>query len=328
MVNLASYQQIQRYDQMSFLQIWRFKNATKNVFRAYKACGDATVFHEWEAVALRIHTSLNAPQRMYEFFFDFVTLRVIKRAWLNSVVTEKLDKICLLTERKVLIDSGAAKIVKALERAFLEKLPSWTHEVSQEVLAEIQEYIKEKKALIEQSVDVALPQWYHATQSAHLFPIMNGSNLVQSLAGAQGPGVYFSTQDEHKYYGVYTFALDQRFLEMYDASYHQGALSTKDSMPCVWLCVKKDIKILWASVAHLTVDSCEAKEQLRSAMQCQLEEKVLPLATCPILTRQASDLIRKLVHQVCVYRFPEQWRASKTSGSLPLPYMLTETMLA
>ena len=327
MVSLAFYQNIQRYDQMSFLQIWRFKNATKKVFAAYKASGDSKVFHEWEALAERIHASFKAPQRIHEIFLDYITLRRIKRAWLNSFVTEKLGKICLLTERKVSVDSGSAKIIKALERAWIEKKPSWTQTVSQEVLSEIEEYIREKKTLIDAGINVALPQWYHTTKPQYLFLIMNGSNLVQSKIGLQGPGVYFSTQDEHIGFGAYTFALDQRFLASYDASFHQGARSTKDSKPCVWLCVKKDIKIVWSSVAHLTVASLNAKDQLRKDMQSQLQDDVLPLATCPILTRQASDLIRELVQQACVYRFPEEWKGHDSYAQVPIDYIFKDNMI-
>ena len=329
MVNFTPYQNVLRYEQMSFLQIWRFKKDTTRVFDSFKANGDPSVLLEWEKVALRINDSLNPAGGRFQFFFDIVTLRFIKRKLISSIVTQKLDQICLLTQRKISTEECSLKILQFIEAEFIKQQPLWRQKFSQDVIDEIAEYLKEKKNLIEQGRDVALPHWYHATKPEFLFPIMNGGNIVQSTNGFQGPGVYFSTEDEHIGYGKYTFALDHRYVANFNASYHEGTVSTKGKN-CVWLCVQKNITIEWKSVAHLVVDTKQDKEQLGLDMQQNLQDDVLPLASCPVLTRKASDLIRELVQQVCIYSPPFQWSPTKAFLAIhrPVSYVFKPGMYA
>lgn len=308
MVNFAPYQNIQRYDQLSLFQVITFKSKTHQVFKDYNQSADPTHLKQWEAVALRIHHSLQAPQTIRNRVLDVISLRFFKRYYLQGFISHHLHISSIVTERKASSYSKPELFLGLLQEAFQKELPALSGKLSNDEIVEIQEYLDEKQNLLDQGLSVALPNWYHATKSEHVFNIMNGANLKQSTQGLQGPGVYFSTEDEHKFYGEYTFALDHRFVKNFSGSYDEGARSTKNLAPCVWLCVQKDIKIQWNSVAHITVDSKQAKQDLSIRMQQDLNDEVLPLASCPILTRAASDALRSLVQKVYMYKIPYGWQ--------------------
>lgn len=330
MVNFAPYQNIQRYDQLGFVQAIRFKHQTLQVFKNYNQSADPTHLKQWESVALRIHDSIQAPLTIRKICIDVLTLQFIKRYYLKGFISHHLQISCVVTERKATSYSKPEHFLKVLQEAFRKERAALTAKLSQNVLSEIEEYLDEKQRLLDQGVPVALPNWYHATKAENVFKIMNGANLKQSLDGLQGPGVYFSTEDEHRVYGEYTFALDHRFVKNFSGSYHEGTLSTKNLKPCIWLCVRKDIKIQWNSVAHIVVNSGDAKQDLALRMQQELDDHVLPLASCPILTREASDTIRSLVQKAYMYKIPSGW--AHAHGFMfyrgNVPYIIHDNMLA
>lgn len=329
MVNFATYQNIQRFDQLGFMQSWCFCKDTNRVFELYRQALDVNALKEWETVALRIQDSLQAPKTIFQIFKELFTLRFVTRYYISNFIAKRLGQCALVTGRKVSKSSPQIDIINALQAVHAKKLPVWNQKVSPEVLKEIDTYLKEKKQLIEQGQKVALPNWYHATKPDYLFSIMNGGNLKESPVGAQGRGVYFSTEDEHNTFGPFTFALDQRFVDSFEASFSKQ-YSTNNFKKCIWLCVRKDIKIFWSSVAHVVVDSVAARDRLIPDMECRLDENMIPIATCPILTRKASDLIRDLMQEVFIYKLPSFWNESNQvlNNTIHLPYILQDDMFA
>lgn len=328
MVNITAYQHVQSYRDLSFKQMRLLKQDGTRVYNHYLATADKGSLTQWEQVAYRIHVSLEAPRTLAQIFKDVITLQFVTRIYMQSFLGAKIRQFTILSGRKVTSDTPKIEIVTKLLEAFQNKLPALRQQVSVEVINEIETYLDDKLRLLASGRDVALPCWYHATQPQHLFPIMNGGELKQSTNGLQGPGTYFSTEDEHLGYGKYTFALDHDFVKVFNASYHEGAVSTKNYQYCVYLCAKQNITIRWGSVAHMIVDSQEDKAQLLLDIQQNLEDQALNLVCCPILTRKAADIIREIVKENYFYKFPFSWNpAGGMNFSHDVPYIYRDDIL-
>jgi hypothetical protein len=194
---------------------------------------------------------------------------------------------------------------------------------------EITEYLDKKIKLLVDGHDTKLPWFYHATKEKNLIPIINAKNLQEmNPPGGYGKGVYFSTEDEHNdRYGNHTFAVGSDVISSLSAEYFVPSTDYWNPNKCdsMFVRVRSSVPIEWSSVAHMIVDTPKDKEEIFSKLISNgIEDSAVPIVSTPVLTRLASDIVRRTFQDTHFYELPKQWKRHMNAphrGFNKMPYI-------
>ena len=205
------------------------------------------------------------------------------------------------------------KTKKDEQTAELNSNPEWAA-----TAIEVDEYFQDKIKRLLANENVPIPMYYHASRNA-VDHIARDNNLRQSVSGAAivngdaGQGVYASTRDEHydaMTYGEYTYALDESAVERFEAYYfHGGAKNNFGEEGGVWFAVKQDVPIDGTNTAHVAVPNEAIKATyIQKFWAGQSTEQGGIQFFAPIITRNASDVIRQCYTAVHRHLLPTTWK--------------------
>lgn len=326
---IAGFSGVGHYRDLSWFQVFRLKSFNNKLIANLNITDGAKVeeLHDWQEIAYRVNNTINAAKPFYRVILDFLTLQFIKRWVLLEILPGVITKIDAAVATAPISDHTLATALRA-HKYFLDNKAALCGELPgrREVENEIEEYFKEKIDLLLAKQVVALPLFYHATEDRNLIGIINNGHLKPGPGAVYGTGVYFSTEDESRlYYGPYTFAVDFSVIRTAQAAYTQ-VTSGLDS--ALWVCIKKNVPITWDSVAHIVVDNKIDKDTMLAKLTnidgTGIDDTALGIVTCPVLTRQASNVIRRTFQNTYIYKLPPWWK-KPWYGTAPtkarLPYV-------
>jgi len=231
------------------------------------------------------------------------------RTWASMTEQEQI-------ELKLAINLRAYEVFKIKrdeQTAELNSKPEWAA-----TAIEVDEYYQDRIARLTANENVPLAMYYHASRQ-NVDDIARDNMLIESRYGAasvngdNGRGVYVSTRDEHYAtytYGDYTYALDASAVEQFEAYYFPGgATNNFGEEGGLWFAVKQNVPIDGTNTAHVAVPNEAIKATyIQKFWAGQSTEQGGIQFFAPIITRNASDVIRQCYTTAHRHLLPTTWK--------------------
>jgi hypothetical protein len=272
---------------------------------------------DWQAVAQKLDQSIRAASPFYRYVLDIVTLHLVKKWVLRSMLPAVMNQIILkvneIADEKFSQSTGVFRegvscfrTLKKAQQYFNDNKATLVPYANDMTIKQIESYFKQKIDLIVHHKTIpAIPRWYHATRAGNVASdILSGGQLLQHQAIA-GYGVYFSTQHEVNY-GDYCFAFDQNMIHpLRNVSYFVPA-----SRHSIWIRSEHNVDVKWNAVAHIVVTSDAEEQILREHLaKKELDHDAAIAATCPIISQSANKAIHKCFQETFGQTsFPDHWK--------------------
>lgn len=169
-------------------------------------------------------------------------------------------KIKIITAAKQLVEghlANPAKFTKDVEGTLGIPLHIQTAHKANEFFAKAM-------AALKNGEDTPLPRWFHATgkKDPDNEPYRSVRRIIDTKKlkvnqALWGSGVYLSTCDEHKHYGLWTFAFDDKALENTSGHFHpaESSKSTGFVHPAIYARLDKDLPVSEDSIAFMISDN-------------------------------------------------------------------------
>ncbi len=150
----------------------------------------------------------------------------------------------------------------------------------------IKSYFQKTLEKLQSGINVALPDYFHATQ-AGLESIIASKTIVQSKTGLTGPGTYISCNNEGDHgYGSHTFAIDETCLIDTQGMFRTGRHPITNVFFSLWVSVLKDIPVNEESIAFIDTSADDIAQ-----VQALLEKQNLCIE---VVSRQTAEGILKI----------------------------------
>lgn len=174
--------------------------------------------------------------------------------------------------------------------------------------AKVDAYFQDALQRLGSGENVPVPMFYHASRAAADL-IAGSSTLKKSSWGVQGPGVYFSTRDEHYGgYGDFTFAMDpvQVEADILPVTYSSGGShGGTEEESALWMCsTNNDIVLQPNRVAYVIIPDDDETVQADKINKFWQEGSFF----VPLMTRLAADEIRKSLTAVHIHKMAAHWK--------------------
>lgn len=318
MTSVAGFAHVNHYRDLSFLQAFRLGSVTDELLVSSVQSANintvkAVVTWKWVVNRLsRVHTTGSS---LYGSLVDVITFQFLKKIlvkkYLRPDVIRKIDALSKEMRRRVKLpihpsdcSKNSDKIYKAYE--YFKEYREWlceqvldevdfknyymrftsaryfdvlTQDTRDRVAREVDEYFRKKTTLTSFSNHKTLPTWYHATKKEQ------AKKILESCILATKKGVCFSSVDEYRSYGSYTFVFDDRITKAFQVEY----ISDKKAKER-WICIKQNISIKKNTILdHIAVSNLEEKNELYNFLENSKRD-----VSCIVMTRDASLAVDKI----------------------------------
>lgn len=179
---------------------------------------------------------------------------------------------------------------------------------------EVNDYFELTISKLRSKENVPIPMYFHASRNG--VEAIAKDKVLKMSDAYRGRGTYFSTRDEHyNHYGNYTYAIDADAIEQFPAAFfNSGASYATGEESGLWVRVEADVPVSGENVAYIAVpDEQSRKDILDKFWQ---DNKVGFYAH--VITRAASDWIRKSFTAVHCHGLPKTWRRHENEVSYAL----------
>lgn len=217
----------------------------------------------------RLHTLQDSVNQynpsLIWLIIDFVIGRWFKvwrlRRSLQQVITV-VDQVAQKMRNAIAVNATESQISskKKLTDAVIKEIkisletPDDTQQPTQnptyvKAAQKIMRYFTKALERLNQGKNVILPRYFHSTKDQSIHKIFKSRTLKQSPA-PKGYGVFVSTNDEGRFYGDFTFGINEDTIKNTKAHYFHGLFGGNQGnhKPSLWICLKADVPIIPGSI--------------------------------------------------------------------------------